>query len=329
VRRALLELVDLGAEPRAQLEAARAALDRLAHVRPLEGSAEGALLEAEIDELRRKPDAYLLHEYLAPENRAFYLREVVERASGAGLRWLTDVAPTGVPHAALREAHRAVRPLSDDVLARQQLVDVMTFRQFRASLFCRTSAQVSREPDLRRLLAEARLSAAPAPDEARADEAARVVTALAARWPADASLDELAAELSLDRAQLVEAILGLLDDERVQLRPRALEVARPGSHAWARPRVSALTRFESALFGFATTPSHEVAPLDGLHVALVAHADGRTPAALVEALVEDVQAGRLRVSGSGPPPLEALRRALPAMVEAGLERLGAAGLLLA
>ncbi len=325
VRRALRELVEPGAEPRDAVRRAREALARLALVRPLAGTAEGALLDAEIDAVRHKPDAYLLHEYLEPENRAFYLREVVDRASRAGLRWLTDVAPTGVAPSTLRDARRALSALSDDSIVVEQLTDVMSFRQFRASLLCRAEAAVDHAPDPRSLLSSCRVAARPSP---RGEPAAgRALAALVARWPADRSLDELAADLAVDAATLVEELVPLVDDERVELRPRALPIGVPGSGAGGMTRVSELARFESRHLPYVTTQLHELAPLDGFHAALVMHADGRPASALVEALLEDVRAGRLRVSADGPPPIEALRAALPALVAEGLARLAAAGLL--
>jgi hypothetical protein len=325
VREALLQVVDLRAEPPVQLRRAREALAQIAQVTPLRGTAEGALLAAELEGLRDKPDAYLLHEYLVPESRAFWLHEIVERADRAGLRWLGDVAPTGLPPRVQRATRQALRALSEPPLAVEQLADVVEFRQFRASLLCKASAAIEPVPELAALLLEACL-AAPSPDPEPEDSplVASILGPLAARWPADVPVAELARALAVEPAALVDTVWALVDDERVQLRPRSLPIAAPGP----APRVAELSRFEAACLPFVTTPRHEHAPLDAFHAALIHHLDGRSRAAVAEALVGDILAGRLRLAGATPSP-EQLRAALPRLVDAGLERLHAAGLLIA
>lgn len=336
VREALLQAVDLRAEPPAQVRRAREVLARLERIQPLQGTAEGALLAAEIEGLRDKPDAYLLHEYLVPESRAFWLHEVVHRAELAGLRWLSDVAPTGLPPAVQRATRQALRTLGDAPLAVEQLADVVELRQFRASLLTHAHATLALGPDPASLVLDGHVAAPPRSPEARdhgAAEAERatpladaIIRALSPRWPADLPVGELARVLAVEPAALVAPIWSLVDDEQLQLRPRALPIAAsPG----ARPRVAELSRFEAAYLPFVTTPRHEHAPLDAFHAALIHHLDGRPRDALVDALVGDIQAGRLRLAGPTIPPVDRLRAALPGLVDAALERLHAAGLLLA
>jgi Predicted methyltransferase regulatory domain/Methyltransferase domain len=324
IRQALLQAVDLRHEPPEQLRCARAVLEQLAQIQPLHGTAEGALLAAELEGLRDKPDAYLLHEYLVPETRAFYLQEVVERVEHAGLQWLGDVAPTGLPPRVLRATRNALRALSRDPLVVEQLADIVGFRQFRASLLCPAPAALAPTPAA--LLLDGHLAAPPAePDPADTPHEAAILHALAERWPADLPFAALASALALEPAALVELLWALVDDERVQLRPRALPIA---AAAGPNPRVAALSRFEAAHLPFVTTPRHEHAPLDAFHAALIGHLDGRPRAAVAAALVDDILAGRLRLASEALPPVEQLRAALPSLVDAGLQRLHAAGLLL-
>lgn len=329
IREALLQAVDLQAEPPAQLARARAVLEQLERVRPLHGTAEGALLAAELEGLRDKPDAYLLHEYLVPHSRAFWLHEVVERAAAAGLRWLGDVAPTGLPPRVQRSTRQALRALHRDAIAVEQLADVVEFRQFRASLLAPAAASLAGGLDPAALVLEGHLAAPPVEPSADIDTepplAAAILGMLAPRWPADMPVHELARALAVEPSALVDVVWALVDDERVQLRPRALSIAAPGP----LPRVAELSRFEAAHLPFVTTPRHEHAPLDAFHTALLQHLDGRPRAAVVEALVQDILAGRLRLAGATVPPAEQLRAGLPRLVDAGLGRLHAAGLLLA
>ncbi|MCA9712754.1 MAG: class I SAM-dependent methyltransferase, partial [Myxococcales bacterium] len=131
IARALQEGVGDADDVREQLRRARATLERLERVQPLQGTAEGALLRTELEALRDRSDSYLLHEYLVPCNRAFYLREMVERAATAGLRTLGDGAPSGLSPRERRAAHEGLRALTDDPVAVEQLVDIVGFRQFR------------------------------------------------------------------------------------------------------------------------------------------------------------------------------------------------------
>jgi ubiquinone/menaquinone biosynthesis C-methylase UbiE len=326
IREALLQAVDLATEPPVQLRRAREALAQLEQIQPLRGTAEGALLAAELEGLRDKPDAYLLHEYLVPESRAFWLREVIERATHAGLRFLGDVAPSGLPPKARRATRKALHALSTDPLALEQLADVVEFRQFRASLLAHAHTPLDLGRDPASLVLEGHLAAPPAtlePDDPPLVDS--VLSLLASRWPADVPFAELAHGLALEPTALVATLWSLIDDERVQLRPRALPIASPGP----TPRVAELSRFEAAHLPFVTNPRHEHAPLDTFHAALIRHLDGRPRAALVDALVDDIQAGRLRLAAPTIPPIDHLRAALPRLIDAGLERLHAAGLLLA
>jgi hypothetical protein len=341
VREALLQTVDGEQEPAEQLRRARQVLARLESIQPLHGTAEGALLAAELEGLHDKPDAYLLHEYLVSESRAFWLHELVERARRASLRWLGDVAPTGLPPGTQRATRRALRALSEDPQVIEQLADIVEFRQFRASLLAPARAALDDGRELAALVLEGHLAAAPAerrveepqPAEGRAagHRAAAasltdaILRVLAPRWPADVPVVELARALGVEPSALVESVWALVDDERVQLRPRALPIAAPGP----APRVAELSRFEASHLPFVTNPRHEHAPLDAFHAALIRHLDGRSRTAVVDALVEDILAGRLRLAGDAVPPVDRLRAALPGMVDAGLLRLHAAGLLLA
>lgn len=132
VRRALHELVDAAAPPHTRVEQARAALAWLA-VDP-DDTAEGVLLAEEIAELRRRSDAYLLHEYLVPDARAYWLREFMALAEGAGLAYVDELAPIGLDDDALAAVRARIAGRVADPVAREQLLDVLVHRQFRATV---------------------------------------------------------------------------------------------------------------------------------------------------------------------------------------------------
>lgn len=320
VRRALLELVGDAEGARERVRRAREGLATLRAVRPLEGTPEGALMAAEIDGLRDKPDAYLLHEYLVPFTRAYWLREIVELARGAGLSYLDDVAPPSVPTAVGDDARvrlaGALGARAGDAIAVEQLLDVVTFRQFRASLWCREDAR--REvPTPAAWLSSAWLAAEPSARPG--DDAA--LEALRARWPSDVAFDELASR-EADCDVLAARMLAAWRRGDVTVRARRTGVPRELSE---RPRVWPLTRLEATELSFVTTPRHAYAPLDPFHAALIRHLDGsRGVAELVAALEREVEQGRLRAGGATAAQVIA---ALPRLVPSGLALLHRAGLL--
>jgi SAM-dependent methyltransferase len=310
IRRALQEIVGDEPDPQAQVARARKGLAGLAAVDPLRGTAEGALLEQEIVALRDKSDAYLLHEYLTPHGRAYWSREFTTLASAAGLAYVGDVAPTGIAdHPRVVEAMREL--VGGDRIAAEQVADVITFREFRATLLCR--ADDRRSPPDPHTLVETLHLAAPPREDAAPDE---LVAWLRQRWPADVPFAELPGHATPSTVW-AHHLAG-----HIQLRPRALPIAStPGE----RPAVAELTRFEASHAGFVVTPLHEYCPLDAFHAALIRHLDGtRDRAALVEALIDDITANRLALASRATA--EQLRQGLPAMVSTALTRLAAAGL---
>jgi len=325
IRQALLEGVAEATSVAERLHRARATLDLLESVQPLCGSPEGALLASEIEGLREKSDAYLLHEYLSPHSQAFYLREVVERAARAGLRYLGDVAPSPLGAMEQLATRAALREVENDVLRCEQLFDIVSFRQFRASLWCRSEAPIQTEVFPRGLLETSHLTAnSPHPDTDDSEDVPAALVHLRRCWPGDVAFAELASTLGIDPTDLVTTLWPLVLAQQVQVRTRRLPIGRAGAY----PEVTALSRFEAKHLPFVTNPRHEVAPLDAFHAALIHHLDGRhTRPQLVEALLEDIRAERLRLQGPRTPSPAQLRSALEALVDGGLQRLEAAALL--
>ena len=313
VRRMLLELVGPTGDPREQIARARDALSWLAASAGDE-SAEGVLLREEIESLRERPDAYLLHEYLLPHARAYWFRQFADLLATADLSYVTDVAPTGSSAAETRAVRERARLRIGDPIAAEQLLDVMLYRQFRASIICRADALRQEFP------AEAltrTLQAAARPIDTRASGPwDSILEPVRAGWPGDLPVASLAATAS----ELLDAHAEGL----VELRPRPLPIPQAIPD---RPRVAEVTRFEARRFPFVTTLLHECAPLDPFHAALVARLDGTRPRAeLADAILDDIAAGRLGVEGA--PPITALRQAMPALVEAGLRRIHDGALLI-
>ncbi len=152
-RLVLRELALLGA--RRQSGAARkvAAARRLVAVLAAPPAQRGAddyrtLLAREWSRVGDKPDEYVFHEFLAEENRPCWFHELVARAAAAGLTYVADArfGATAVA-AALPELVSALEGIARDRVEREQYVDLLGFRTFRQSLFCRSERRPTAEPD--------------------------------------------------------------------------------------------------------------------------------------------------------------------------------------
>lgn len=316
VRELLLRATDPASPPLVRAAAARAHAEQLASLARDEHP-YGALLRRELGIVLRARDAYLVHEYLAPENRAFWLGDFVALARRHGLAHLAEAsfdAPELQIPDALREA-LAPRALPSVTFA--ETVDAVLYRQFRASVLCRRDAPRGAVEPLELLAhAEVALSLAPVRGPEFALGAGVVETfrglhgfeldasdptlkvallLLASRWPtglAFATLKEatcaalaerglpLPRELDLDdlgRCLVDLARVGQAEVRLAPLRPRAT----PGP----RMRAHALARLEAPRRGTVTTSTHRTLPLDAIGRELVAGLDGScTVAELLDAI---------------------------------------------
>lgn len=96
-----------------------------------------AFLLKEAGQVRRRGDGYLFHEYLAEQNQAFTLTEVVDAAGTHGLAYLCDADRTSVfmgnqPPEVVQLLAGCTNPVEA-----QQRLDHLTHRRFRCGLFHR------------------------------------------------------------------------------------------------------------------------------------------------------------------------------------------------
>ena len=319
VRQALLEAVDRRAPEREQIRSARRALEQFESVDVLAGTAEGALIGQEIAALREKPDAYLLHEYLVEHSRAFWVREFAELAQGYGLQMLTDVAPTGLEGEAELRMKSALSSLSEDSLVREQIADVLGFRQFRAALLCRADAPVEAQAQYHWM--EDMYFACP-PSETK-PTAPVWKSVLMECWPANIGFSELVHRSQLGASELLSELVIAQD---IDIRPRQLPICDEIDTKY--PRVSELSRFEADNLAFVTNPMHAYAPLDRFHSHVLGLLDGQTArSTLAERLADDVLAGRLAVSRGKLPRRLDLINQLQSPIQQALAGFLAAGIL--
>ena len=108
------------------------------------------MLEGEQAALRPKRDYYIFHEYLEPDNQAFYLQEFAAMAAKADLAYLCDADPGVAFLGNYTDAVSARLAQIDDPIRREQYLDFIANRRFRASLLTRRK-DAARAPGAARL----------------------------------------------------------------------------------------------------------------------------------------------------------------------------------
>lgn len=318
VREVLMRAVDPDAPP---LERARQAKAHAAAVITLSTEAHpyGLLLAREMRLVTQCRDAYLVHEYLAPHNEAFWLRDLIDRVRGHGLAYVAESSfnrPDGQPVPTTIEALGSLGLAS---LALEETLDVLLYRQFRSSVLCRESAarHASHGRDMLEraevaLVLEARGDPFRLADGALetfhgqhgfqldASDAAlkAALVLLSSRWPAGLDLAALRAEVEqlLVGHGLPPPRLDDLDD----LGACALELYRagqadvrltpmgPSQVPEERPRAHALARHEARTGKWLTSKPHVTLPLDAVARSAVLAFDGsRTLDEVVDAVARE------------------------------------------
>ena len=133
------------ADPQARVDEARALLKNLSEASNA-GELHGFLLKDQWERVRKMTDAQLYHDDLVEGACAFFLYQVAEDAACLGLQYLSNASfplpdlddePDGV-------AKTLSRLASDDAVRRDQYLDFVKGRSFRATLFCHQERSLER-----------------------------------------------------------------------------------------------------------------------------------------------------------------------------------------
>lgn len=322
-----------------------AARERATTLRSILGEPENdwaVLLSRELERAADAPEAYFAHEYLAAHNDAFWLGEVARDFAGVGLAYVGDATfdrPEGFVDPRLRER---IAELTTDVIAREELVDLLAYRQLCAAVFCREDAPRV-PPAGPALLDEAWIASVvratsdpfdPSPEveerfvgprgtEVRVASALAKIAllVLASTYPRAWRLDALAAEAAErlasygvavrpdERARLRAGLWELFRHIEIELR---LEDAPVRTEPSARPVASALSRYEARARPALTTPLHTMLPLEPVDREIVQRLDGsRSAGELAAELARAIDRGEVTIEGapSGAARVEPLMEA--------------------
>ncbi len=126
--------------PQAKASDARDILRKIAAITAPRGTPYSAFLQAEQDEIKNKPDAYLLHDHLEENNHAFYLHEFVKLANEHGLAYIADTDLTTQGKVNPPQEILPILATTQDRVRQEQYMDFILSRRFRSALVCRKDA---------------------------------------------------------------------------------------------------------------------------------------------------------------------------------------------
>ena len=291
-------------DPKTRVAHARATLDFLSASVPGENSAYGRVLRMAAENLRDKPDYYVLHEYLEEANEPLYFEEFIERASRHRLRYLGEadvklMLSTGLAG----ETTKALNRIAPDLLRREQTLDFLRNRTFRQTMLIHDGPPLDRKVSPERVtslwigapLQASHPNANPGSDEVlefllpdgRSLEAQSPISkaaflVLGERWPLAISFAELFGEASrrfqssarggVDQRELLASeLMRCFANDVVELHcgPSPFVLV-----SGQRPGACALARLQASSGVQATNRRHELIALDEEARALLPLMDG-------------------------------------------------------
>jgi SAM-dependent methyltransferase len=322
------------AEPAAKVREARALLAFLARAALPDEATYAAALREEMERLSKMDDAYLFHEHLELENRAYYFYEFAALLAEHGLAFLAET-PLGANSAFAVKlpppARQALAALSGDRLRREQIYDLVRNRMFRQSLVVHAGAlpaprfEVARARGLHVALATATRRADGetvdfgdggklrlAPPAYRA-----AFEVLEAAAPASLPWVEAAARGGKGEG-MEQALFDLWAVGVADAAPLPIPYSAPPGD---RPAAPPLVRYQAKGAGPVTNLRHESIAVTPLERRLLARLDGSMDrAALHAALRSDFAAGVLVRRTGGAAPGSDTARDLDDLIAERLER---------
>lgn len=348
-----------------RLERARGIVEELTGVLPNPSSPYGSGLQVEREVLREVSDAYLFHEFLEEENQPTHVHEFLTRAAKFGLEFVAEASTSGLLLGLPTQAQEAISRWATDVSSREQYLDFVINRSFRRTVLRRAGgpAATRRSPDVIAGLSVTAAVMPSVPDPVVSDDSAvefmrpeKAGSVTTNRPVVKAALLTLFEERprALDfetlwsrvqarlaapggqviaggaefRNELMGAILQLYVSDLVNLHVRP---PRPVVGVSERPVSSAYARLQAATATRVTNLRRRAVELGEFDRAVLLLLDGtRDVGGVLDALVDEVLAGRFDLSQTGEPVRdpEVIRAVFASEVETTVRRLASDALLM-
>ena len=340
-------------EPAARMRAGRGLLDFLAGAIP--DTPYGTLAREEIAFIQQQPDEYVAHDHMGECNDPVYFHQFAAHAAQHRLKYLSEaefsvMGPGRLPPQTLAAMHK----LAPDIVAFEQLTDILRHRSFRQTLLVHDSVPIERRLGAHSIAPfeiASPVTVAPRNPAGRPDAPVVFVARngkqfgignaltraallhLVERWPESVRFAELfeAARAGLPPAPGVAGMQA--DGGRAALAVELLHLYAAGIaelRAWdpepsatisERPMVSSLARLQARRGGEMTTLLHQPLRLDPVERALVPLLDGTRDLATLGAALAATGIAAPRHGADRAPvrseATETLRSALRRLAKAG------------
>ncbi len=138
--------LESNSEPERKLESAARFLSLAASSRKKRDDPNGRYLEEAISRLQSSDSSYLFHEFLEENNAPCLFTEFMQRAQSVGLQFLSEARPAFMfPDDLGEEEARFLETLRDDVIKREQALDIFRNRMLRETLLCHEDRTLKRD----------------------------------------------------------------------------------------------------------------------------------------------------------------------------------------
>jgi len=290
VRDICLHHVGRDGSPRDRVAKARSVLASIAASAD-ETEPYGLLLRSEAKRIARRPSAYILGEFLVPDNTPCYFHEFTERAGTYGLSFLCEGdLNSSIPQIRDPEMRRRNKSLAgSNPMALEQYIDFFTGRTFRRSVLVKSehATRIKRDRHLDRLrglhFACRTLAPAKGSKNLSVNKNAKVpirhpsvrvaLQRLAESYPATLTLEQLTENMPPDSVtRLCNALLALVVAGDATASTLPTIVGRANARY---PKIWSLARMEAdAKQAWLTSLNHSPIPRDIVPTELVALLDG-------------------------------------------------------
>ena len=292
--------------PQEQINQARELLKFLAASAKTRFEAYPKMLQQEAESLSKRSDSYIYHEFLAAVNEPIYFHEFVDRVHSAGMKYVADAdVRTMLSRAFDEEAAGLLRNVP--LLRREQYMDFLRSRMFRASLLCQSEAgpRVAGSASCLLPLHVTLTSLMPAKKEGdgRAtwkhphgtittkSPMTEVLQLLTERWPGWVSVQEIVdgpvKDATYDQDRFLQDLMNSMLEGVIQIGEQPVPIATTISD---RPRCGQYARLQAELSETVTNRRHVDVRCERLTRLVIAHADGESTADDLAKVIEDAAA---------------------------------------
>ena len=145
LREMMLYHVSSFKDAKMQTRQARALLGFLQQATADNTNAYSLFLKNEVENLGRKTDSYIFHEFLEAVNHPVYFQEFASNAERHGLQYLGEANVSAMLVGNFPEKIARKLRLAGDIIRREQYMDFLFNRRFRATMLCHAEQTLSRK----------------------------------------------------------------------------------------------------------------------------------------------------------------------------------------